>query len=43
MRPKLAGVSSADFSSRKRSIQAGREVALAMLPELKSRIAARMH
>lgn len=43
MRPKLAGVSSADFSSRKRSIQAGREVALAMLPELRSRIAARMH
>jgi NTE family protein len=39
MRPKLAGVSSADFSSRKRSIQAGRDVATAMLAELKARIA----
>ena len=41
MRPKLAGVSSADFSSRKKSIQAGREVATAMLVELKSKIAAK--
>ncbi|MGY4828668.1 patatin-like phospholipase family protein [Sphaerotilaceae bacterium SBD11-9] len=41
LRPKLAGVSSADFSARKRSIQAGRDVAIAMLPDLKARIAAK--
>jgi NTE family protein len=41
LRPSLPGVSSADFAARKRTIQAGREAALAMLPELKSRIAAR--
>lgn len=41
MRPRLAGVSGADFSARKRSIQAGREVATAMLAELKLRIAAK--
>jgi NTE family protein len=41
MRPKLSGVSSADFSARKRSIQAGREVALAMVAELKAKIAAK--
>jgi NTE family protein len=41
MRPKLAGVSGADFSSRKRSIQAGRDVATALLPELKARILAK--
>ena len=43
MRPKLAGVSGADFSARKRSIQAGRDVATAMLAELKLRIAAKTH
>lgn len=43
MRPKLAGVSGADFSARKRSIQAGREVATAMLADLKARIAAKTH
>lgn len=41
MRPRLAGVSGADFSARKRSIQAGRDVATAMLAELKLRIAAK--
>lgn len=41
MRPKLAGVSSADFTARKRSIAAGRQVAIDMLPELKARIAAK--
>ncbi len=41
MRPKLAGVSSADFSSRKRSIQAGREIAVSLLQDLKARIAAK--
>ena len=39
--PTLAGVSSADFASHKRSIQAGRDAALAALAELRSRIAAK--
>ncbi|NKI92678.1 NTE family protein [Rhizobacter sp. SG703] len=43
LRPKLNDVSSADFAARKRSIQAGREIALAMLSELKLRIAAKTH
>ena len=33
LRPKLAGVSSADFAARKRSILAGREVMLALLTQ----------
>ena len=41
LRPKLPGVSGADFTARKRSIQAGREAALAVMGELKSRIAAK--
>lgn len=41
MRPKLNGVSSADFASRKRSIQAGRDAALAQLAELILRVAAK--
>ncbi|HUG23271.1 patatin-like phospholipase family protein [Piscinibacter sp.] len=41
VRPKLPGVSGADFSGRKRSIQAGREAMLAHLPALKTRIAAK--
>lgn len=41
LRPKLNGISSADFSARKRSIQAGREIALAMLAELRNRILAK--
>ncbi len=40
LRPSLAGVSSADFTARKRAIQAGRDVASAMLPQLRARIAA---
>lgn len=43
MRPRLAGVSGADFSSRKRSIQAGRDVAIAMLADLRAKIAAKTH
>ena len=43
LRPKLAGVSSADFAARKRSILAGREVMLALLAELRLRIAAKTH
>ncbi|RZS46722.1 patatin-like phospholipase family protein [Sphaerotilus mobilis] len=41
LRPKLNGISSADFSARKRSIQAGRDIALAMLTELKNKILAK--
>jgi NTE family protein len=40
VRPPLVGVSSADFTSRVRAIRSGREAALAVLPELKARIAA---
>ncbi len=40
LRPLLAGVSSADFAARMKAIQAGREVALKLLPEMKARIAA---
>jgi NTE family protein len=41
LRPKLTGISSADFAARKRSIAAGREMALAMLVEIKGKIAAK--
>jgi NTE family protein len=41
MRPRLDGVGSADFTARKRSIQAGREAAMAMLATLRQRIAAK--
>jgi NTE family protein len=41
MRPKLNGVSSADFSARKRSIQAGRDITQAMLVDLKNKILAK--
>ncbi|MDL5032056.1 patatin-like phospholipase family protein [Pelomonas sp. APW6] len=41
IRPKLEGVGSADFSARKRSIQAGRDAAQAALPQLRQRIAAK--
>jgi NTE family protein len=41
MRPKLEGIGSADFSSRRLSILAGREAALMVMPRLKERIAAR--
>jgi NTE family protein len=43
MRPRLNGVSSADFSTRKKSIQAGRDAATALLVDLKARIAAKTH
>ncbi|WP_157264680.1 patatin-like phospholipase family protein [Azohydromonas aeria] len=39
LRPRLDGVSSADFTARKRAIQAGRESAQALLPQLRQRIA----
>lgn len=41
MRPKLAGVGSADFSARRLSILAGREAALSELAALKQKIAAK--
>lgn len=41
LRPKLTGISSADFAARKRSIAAGREMGLAMLAEIKLKIAAK--
>jgi NTE family protein len=39
IRPRLAGVSSADFVARSRAVQAGREAALAALPELRRLLA----
>lgn len=41
IRPRLDGVSSADFTARRRAIQAGRDAAQAVLPLLKQRIAER--
>ena len=43
VRPLLAGVSSADFTARKRAIDAGRAAGLAALVGLRTRIAALMH
>ncbi|MEQ1686253.1 MAG: patatin-like phospholipase family protein, partial [Burkholderiaceae bacterium] len=42
LRPKLPGVSGADFTSRKKSIQAGREATLAQLAALREKIAQKM-
>lgn len=41
LRPGLNGVGSADFTARKRSIQAGREAAQALLATIRQRIAAK--
>ena len=43
IRPPLAGVSSADFSARKRAIDAGREAAMAALVALRQRVLALTH
>ena len=43
VRPRLTGVSSADFTARKRAIDAGRQAALALVVDLKARIAAGVH
>ena len=43
LRPRLPDVSSADFTARKRSIQAGRDATLAQLQLLRDRIAAKTH
>lgn len=40
LKPALPGVSSADFTARKRAIQAGRDAATAALPALKAKMAA---
>ena len=40
VRPALSGVKSADFGARRRAIEAGRQAMLAVLPQLKSRLAA---
>ena len=39
IRPRLDGVSSADFTARRRAVQAGRDAAQAMLPLIRQRIA----
>jgi NTE family protein len=41
--PKLAGVSGADFSTRRQSIRAGREVTLARVAELRGLLVAKSH
>ena len=43
MRPKLQGVSGADFGARRLSVLAGREAALTVLADLRARIAAKTH
>jgi len=43
VRPSLQGVSSADFSARKRSIEAGRHAMLLALPQLRAAIEAKTH
>ena len=43
VRPRLTGVSSADFTARKRAIDAGRQAALALVVDLKARIAVGVH
>jgi len=42
VRPALLGVGSSDFGARKRSIEAGRQAMLQMLPQLRQAIAAKM-
>lgn len=41
LRPKLPGVSGANFAARKQAIQAGRDAALAQMPALKALVAAK--
>lgn len=43
VRPQLAGVSSADFSARRRSIEAGRQAMLQALPQVRAAIEAKTH
>ena len=41
VRPALLGISSADFTSRAKSIEAGRQAMLAALPQLRAAIEAK--
>jgi NTE family protein len=43
MRPKLAGVAGTDFASRRLALLAGREAALTVLADLRTRIVAKTH
>ena len=43
LRPRLAGLSGTDFTQRQRAINAGREAALAALPQLRQRMAELSH
>ena len=43
LRPRLGGVSSADFTARRQAIDAGREAAIAQLPTLRARLLAATH
>lgn len=43
VRPALPGVSSSDFSSRKKSIEAGRRAMLQLMPQLRAAISAKTH
>ena len=43
VRPLLTGISSADFGSRKKSIEAGRQAMLKALPQLRAAILAKSH
>ncbi len=43
LQPRLRGVSGADFTARTRSIQAGREAALAQLAQIRLRIVEQTH
>lgn len=43
VKPALLGVSSADFGSRKKSIEAGRQAMLQLMPQLRAAIAAKSH
>jgi NTE family protein len=42
LRPRLDGIGSADFTARRRAIQAGREAAQRALAELRSKLASAM-
>ncbi|HEY3634635.1 MAG TPA: patatin-like phospholipase family protein [Caldimonas sp.] len=43
VQPKLAGVSGADFTTRRQSIKAGRDATIAQLAELRQRLEAKSH
>ena len=42
LHPRLVGVAGTDFTVRKKNIEAGREAALAMLPQIKAKVAAQV-